>query len=150
MKTLILAGLLAACCAAAAGAEGRAGRLGGGIELGEQNGLTAKYWLGDTQAVSGGLGASDGRLSLHGEYVWHAFDLFPKTPSGALEGHLGLGGRVRSDEVGVRPLAGVGYWIEGHPIELFLDAGPVFRLSPETSTDFSAAIGVRAYLPGRR
>ena len=126
-------------------ATDRAGRFGAGVELGEQNGLTAKYWTTPGQAVSGGLGASDGRLSFHAEYLWHAFDLFPKPPKGELEGHLGLGGRIRSDEVGIRPIAGMGYWLEGHPIEIFLEGGPVFRLSPETATDFSAAVGLRAY-----
>lgn len=141
----MLALCLVTCLAKSAQAADRAGRLGAGIELGEQNGVTAKYWTGEKQAISAGLGASGSRLSVHAEYLWHAFDLFPKPSKGLFEGHLGIGGRLRSDEVGVRPLAGVGYWLEGYPIEIFLEGGPVFRLSPETSTDFSAVIGLRAY-----
>lgn len=140
---MVLASL--AGSAAAQGFE-PAGKLGLGVELGEQNGGAIKYWLNRDQALAGGLGiASNGDLGAHAEYVWHGWTLLPQPPKGRLPVHVSLGVRVRDDEFGIRPAAGLDYWIEGYPTELFLDAGPIFRLSPNTGADFTALIGVRFY-----
>lgn len=146
----ILAAAILLVGAKPVGAETRAGRLGAGLELGEQNGVTAKYWTTDDQAIAGGLGASAGLLSTHGEYLWHTWRLFPKPPKGELAGHLGLGGRLRDDELGLRPSVGIGYWFAQSPVEVFLDAGPIIALTHRRGTDLTASIGVRAYLPARK
>ena len=148
MKILVLT-LLAVSLAAAASAEDRTGRLGAGLELGEQNGLTAKYWTGPNQAIAGGLGVSDGDLSVHGEYMWHSWSIFPQPEKGSLAAHLSAGGRVRDDEFGLRTTAGVDYWLAGNPVELFFDAGPIIRFTPGTGADFTVALGVRAYFAKR-
>ncbi len=145
-----MAAMACAMLATPAAAETRSGRLGAGVEVGEQNGLTAKYWTGNDQALSGGMGESDGRLSLHGEYLWHSFSLFPKPAKGELAAHLSLGARLRDEgEFGLRTTVGADYWLAQSPVEIFLDAGPIFRLSPETTTDFTVVLGVRAYVAKR-
>jgi hypothetical protein len=144
----ILAVAIMLMSAKAVAAE-RTGKLGGGVELGEQNGVTGKYWFADTLALAGGLGVSSGDLSLHSEYLWHSWSLFPKVPQGELGGHLGIGGRLREDELGIRPSVGLDYWFPNDPVELFLDGGPIIELTPRRGTDFTVAFGVRAYFLGR-
>lgn len=148
-KTIAFAFLLAASASAAA-AQPSAGQLGVGVELGEQNGATAKYWVNDTQAVDLGLGESDGDFSAHASYSWHAWDILPKPPRGTLGVYAGLGARIRDDEFGLRPSAGLDYWVENHPIEAFFEGAPVFRLSPDTGVDYTAVIGVRFYFDAAR
>lgn len=150
-NTVILAAcLLLSSAWAGAAVTDRPGKLGLGVELGEQNGVTAKYWLDARQALDAGLGESDGDFSFHAGYLIHAFDLLPKPPQGALEAHAGLGIRERYDQFGLRAVGGAGYWVENHPVELFLDAGPIFRMTPDAGVDFTAALGVRFYFkPGR-
>ncbi|MDE2237346.1 MAG: hypothetical protein KGK30_05605, partial [Elusimicrobia bacterium] len=65
---------------------------------------------------------------------------------GELGIHAAMGLRLRDDEFGLRPTAGLDYWLPGHPVELFIDAGPVFRLSPDEGVDTTAMLGVRFYL----
>jgi hypothetical protein len=145
-KILWCAVFLTGCVASARADNDPTGRLGLGVELGEQNGASVKYWTTSNQAISGGLGfAASNDFGLHGEYLWHSRRLLPQPSRGDLALHAGLGGRLRDDEFGIRPSVGADYWIEEHPIELFLDLGPIFRLTPKRAVDFTALIGIRFY-----
>lgn len=165
-QTLIrtaLAVLSAACCsagdalpsAAPGPARGFVGvdtaKFGAGIIVGEPTGATLKYWLNDTFALDGAAGWSfrqDSTLYLHGDVLWHTFDLIPAT-HGRLPVYLGVGSLVRfrddhrDNEFGVRFPIGVSYFFEKCPIEVFMEVGPAIDFAPATRSDFTGGIGIR-------
>src|SRR5258706_11060011 len=72
-------------------------RFGAGVILGEPTGASLKYWLNDTMAIDGAIGASfyhETDLGIHGDILWHNFDLLP-VPRGKLPVYFGVGARVK-------------------------------------------------------
>ena len=124
-----------------------AGQAGVGVNVGDPMGLTGKYWLDHTRAVD--VGASfAGDLALYGDFLWNAWDIFPQPKKGRLDAYVGLGPRLEltdDNDFGIRTVAGAAYWIENHPIEVYLEAGPVFQVIPNQRVDFDASLGVRFY-----
>ena len=47
------------------------------------------------------------------------------------------------DLFGFRAVAGLDYLFENQPIDIFLEAGPVFDVAPDFEVRFTAAIGAR-------
>lgn len=123
------------------------GAFGAGVILGNPTGVTAKLWLGRSQALDAGIGFSS-RFTLYADYLWHSWTVLPQPNQGKLPVYLGLGGQVRTfspSEFGIRTVAGAAYWLPRHPVELFLEVVPVFRLSPHGSVGLDAGIGLRVY-----
>ena len=121
--------------------------VGVGVVVGDPIGGTAKLWLDDTLAVDFGVGLS-GDAVLWGDLLWHAWDLLPQPPQGRLGAYVGAGPRVEtaSDvEFGVRTIVGVSWRLPRHPIELFAEAGPVFRLTQSAGVSADGGAGVRFY-----
>ncbi len=146
MRLLAIA-VLAVALSAGTGWAQKAGDLGAGVILGNPTGGSAKYWLSGTQALDAGLGFS-GDFAVHADYLWHAWDVLPKPRQGRLPAYLGLGGRVEAGDdaqFGIRTVGGLAYWLPRHPIEIFLEVVPVFRLAPSTGVDLDAGIGLRYY-----
>jgi hypothetical protein len=128
----------------------RAGLFGAGVILGDPTGATVKYWLDDTRAFDAGIGFS-GDATFYADFLWHSFDLLPQPEQGKLGAYVGAGPRLETERrtaFGIRTVGGVNYWLGGRPIELFLEAGPVFRLDPDRGTDVDAGLGVRFYFGG--
>jgi hypothetical protein len=125
----------------------KAGDAGVGVILGAPTGITGKLWLDDTRALDAGLGWHS-EMTIYGDYLWHAWNVLPQPPQGKLPLYLGLGGQVRTyrdTEFGIRAVAGMAYWLPRHPVELFLEIVPVFRLTPGTSVGLDAGVGLRYY-----
>ncbi len=125
----------------------QAGSTGAGVILGNPTGVTGKFWLDHTQALVAGLGVST-HLAVYGDYVWHIWDLLPQPTQGRLPVYVGLGGQVRTfhdAEFGIRMVAGVAYWLPQNPVEIFVEAVPVIRLSPDTSVGLDGGLGLRYY-----
>ena len=129
-----------------------AGSIGAGVIVGRPIGLTGKYWMSSTRAVDAGIGISDGNAAFYADFVWHAWDILPQFEQGKLGLYVGAGPRFefRNEEgqesrFGVRAVGGVDYWIQNRPIELFLEAGPFFRMMPGTNVDLDGGLGVRFY-----
>jgi len=124
------------------------GALGAGIILGDPTGPTVKYWLNPRLAIDLGMGFNDD-FSLYSDILIHEWSLLPQPPKGALAGYFGVGLRYenkdKDDEFGIRAVVGADYWIDSHPIEIFLEVAPVFQVSPDTDTNFDAGIGLRYY-----
>ncbi|HAH05245.1 MAG TPA: hypothetical protein DCM05_01770 [Elusimicrobia bacterium] len=147
MKNLLLA---LACLAVAGGSPlwaQKAGNLGAGVILGNPTGVTGKYWMNETYAADAGLGFSTS-LSVYGDYLWHGWTVLPQPSEGKLPVYLGLGAQIRTLhelEFGVRTVAGAAYWLPRHPLELFIEIAPVFRLVPGTSVGLDGGVGLRYY-----
>ena len=124
------------------------GDFGLGVIVGDPFGPTAKYWFNDSRALDIGMGfPSD--FKLYGDYLWTSWDIFPQPAQGRLATSLGLGPRLvflhDDTQLGLRTVAGLYYWVARNPLEIFLEIAPVFVVSPETSTDIDAGIGIRYY-----
>ena len=147
MKKNILFALVCLLAAASPVWAQKAGDTGVGVVLGAPTGMTGKMWLDGTKAIDIGLGWHSG-LTIYGDYLWHAWDVLPKPPEGKMPVYLGLGAQVRTyndAEFGIRTVAGIAYWLPRHPVEIFVEIVPVFRLTPGTSVGMDAGVGLRYY-----
>lgn len=147
MKTILLA-LLAVAAVAPHAAAQNANEIGVGVIAGDPIGGTAKLWLDQDFAVDAGVGFS-GDVVFWGDALYHMWNLFPQPQEGKLGVYLGGGPRIearRDTEFGLRTIAGVTWRLARQPIELFAEAGPVFRMTPHGGVDADGGIGVRVYL----
>jgi hypothetical protein len=126
------------------------GKFGAGIILGEPTGVSAKYFLNDRMAVDAAAGWSlhdDSEFYMHGDLLFHSFDLIP-VQSGRMPVYVGAGGFVRfrdddDTQAGVRVPVGVSYMFEKAPVDIFVEFAPGIDLTPSTRADFTGGIGVR-------
>lgn len=148
-KAAAVVACLASLLAGPARAE-RGGITGVGLLLGDPIGPTVKYWLSSTAAVNVGLGFNED-FAMYADYQWHVWDLFRQPRRGRLAGYFGVGALYEdiddrnADVFGFRTMGGASYWVEGRPIELYAELGPVFEVSPEVDVDANAGIGFRFY-----
>lgn len=124
-----------------------------GVIIGEPTGISAKHWLNDINALDFGMAYSFVRshsaLSLHADYLYHAFDVINSKYRIPL--YYGFGARIRfvnddDNAFGVRGVIGFAWLGEQAPFDVFLEVVPVFNLFPSTSLNLDAAIGARYYL----
>jgi hypothetical protein len=129
---------------------GQNGKLGLGIILGEPTGLSAKMWTGNTTAFDAGAAwsfVSGGFFQIHGDLLFHNFDLF-KVDTGKMALYYGFGGRVKfADQtiVSVRVPIGISYQFEKTAIELFFEVVPMLDLIPATEVSVGGGAGFRYY-----
>lgn len=130
--------------------------LGIGIIAGEPTGLSFKTWLDNKSAVDAGLGWSfvkEGSLHIHADYLYHFGGI--DISSGNLPFYIGVGGRIKiknnenkdsESKLGIRVPVGLTYIPSDPPIDLFIEVVPVLDLTPKSSLEFNAAIGIRYYI----
>lgn len=123
-----------------------------GIMLGEPTGLSAKYWLNETNALDFGLGYpltySNSSVSLHADYLYHLPDAIKSIYRFPV--YYGFGVRMifvdqGDNTLGARGVAGIAWLSDDYPIDVFLEAAPVFVLFPKTALHLDIAIGARYY-----
>ncbi len=125
---------------------------GAGVIIGEPTGVTIKHWVSPSNAFDAAVGWSfEGRSSLHvhGDYLFHDFDLIP-VDVGHLPVYGGFGARLKvreghSDRLGVRVPLGIAYHVEEVPLEIFGEIVPILDLAPSSRVSLNAAIGVRYF-----
>lgn len=128
----------------------RAHRLGAGVILGEPTGASFKYWFSNRMAGDLAVGWAfheESDLELHGDALWHVFNLIPVS-KGKLPLYFGIGGRVKfrdheDDRVGFRIPVGVDYLFPNAPVDAFAEVAPVIDFVPTGHGDFSAGVGIR-------
>jgi hypothetical protein len=126
--------------------------LGIGFMVGEPTGLSLKSWTGGNNAFDLGLAWSLGRydaINIHGDYLWHNYNVFSEVDEGTLPLYYGIGGRLILAEndaiIGARIPVGINYLFEDSPIGLFLEVAPIINLIPDTDFDVDGGLGVRFY-----
>lgn len=146
MKYLLIALILAAAVPAAA--QGPITEAGAGVIAGDPIGGTAKLWFGRDYAVDLGIGYS-GSTVLWGDFLYHAWNLLPQPSEGKLGLYFGAGPRIEAGndaEFGIRTMVGAAWRLTRQPMELFIEAGPVFRMTQGGGVDADGGLGVRFYL----
>lgn len=136
-----------------------------GAIVAEPTGVSAKAWLNDTEAIdlaaAWSFADDHDSFQLHGDYLFHRFDLFPNVDRsvGKLGPYFGGGARLKlrededrddeEDELGVRVPVGMTYLFARAPFDVFGELVPILQIAPDTDLDLQAAIGGRFYF-GRR
>ena len=137
-------------------ANSMAGRFGAGIILGEPTGISLKYWLNDTLAIDGALGASfndndhgdnDSNFYLHADVLWHNFDLL-KVSQGRLAPYLGAGALLRfrendGNQFGIRVPVGMSYLFQNAPVDVFAEIAPAIDMAPHVRGEVTGGVGLR-------
>jgi hypothetical protein len=126
---------------------------GVGIILGEPSGLSGKYWLNNTNALDFGLGFSftnfnNSRVQLSCDYLWNKYNLLNSTEK--LVVYYGPGvklliGGNNDPKLGLRGVAGIGWFAKNAPIDVFFELAPVLYLIPGTVFKFDGGIGARYF-----
>lgn len=127
-------------------------KVGAGVIFGDPSGLSVKLWTNSQNAIVFGLGYSftgkNNSTNVHADYLWHN-DNAIKT-SILIPIYYGVGGRLKvrdgsTGKVGVRGVIGATYFPPEFPVDLFIEAVPVFNIIPTTAIDLEAGFGIRYY-----
>ncbi len=134
-----------------------------GVIVGEPTGISAKKWVGDNQAVDGGVAYSfDSKTSsalAFVDYLWHFPDVVDKTQvSGHFSPYFGLGGGLSlesSKETAktnesvlaceARLPLGIEWIMPNIPLGLAIEIVPSFKVLPETRLALHGGFAVRYY-----
>jgi hypothetical protein len=153
-KAALLMIFLAAVAGMASAQSGRSGGTTGiGIIFGEPTGVSFKFWTGRTVAIDAAAAwsfADGSSIQLHGDLLFHSFDLF-RVEKGRMALYYGFGGRLKTKDatdkarLSFRVPLGISYEFEGAPIEFFLEIAPMLDLVPKTEGAIGGGIGFRYY-----
>lgn len=128
-----------------------AGEMGIGAMVGNPTGLSAKYWLSETNAVDGGMAMSFGKksnFSLHSDYLFHNDGALVFQDTHPLDVYYGIGGRMEFGddiELGVRLPVGVAHRIENNRADVFGEIAPIVDFVGRTGLEVHLAVGARYY-----
>jgi hypothetical protein len=137
----------------AAAPWGAAADVGLGVIAGEPTGVSLKVWGDSHHAFDGAAGWSIGEggwLYVHGDYLWHRYELDPDEFSGTVPYYFGLGARLLLHEgddsrLGARFPIGLDYLFDGGRFDVFVEVAPVLDLLPKTDFSLSGGVGARFY-----
>lgn len=157
-KRIVLAIMVAIFLVGPAKAAG--GDFGLGIIVGEPTGFVGKYYLSNRNAIDGAVGWSlekDNYMHLHGDYLFHNWDLID-VDEGSMAFYFGIGGRIvlvdddddrhdydPEDHIGVRFPLGLNYLFENRIFDIFAEIVPIMDVAPDTDFDIEGALGARFY-----
>jgi len=143
--------LLAFVCVFAAGVgplrAQQAGKFGAGVVIGDQTGITGKFWLDESHALAAGVGLGSD-VSIYGDFLWNSWTILPQPSQGKLPAYLGVGvqmGNANNNDSGLRGVAGLAYWLPRNPLEIFFELVPVFHSTHGMHSDLNADLGLRYY-----
>lgn len=155
MKKWIIVLMIMASPVMASAAQ-NSGPFGLGLILGDPTGITAKYWLGNQNAIDGSIGFHD--LSIQADYLWHFNNIFPKVREGAFLAYTGIGFKIEDKDhhhdgnhddndlsAGIRVPLGVAFELGQHPLEFFIELAPTLEFTPDTDMNLDGSIGARYF-----
>ncbi len=125
-----------------------------GAIIGDPTGLTLKYLIKPDRYLDAVLAYNTGSATgiyIRGNYIVE-FPKFRTLDGLPMNWYYGIGGRVYSrtnskDEnktyLGPEILLGTGIFTGSIPVEIYLEGGLVMNLTPSTSADMDAGVGIR-------
>jgi hypothetical protein len=133
-------------------AQGKTKHAGVGFSVGEPTGLSAKFFMNNTNALQFGLAWSlsgQNELHLQGDYLWHRYNLINLNNGDEMPLYFGVGGRFiveegdHDDVFGIRFPVGLDYLFTNYPFDIFAEIVPILDLTPDSDFDLEGAIGAR-------
>ena len=136
------------------------GKFGVGFVAGEPSGISWKYRFNHPNAVEGAIGfLPDNGVRADVNYLWHThpfrneyfgFDYGAGIAVGPGRNDLTAsrtGYFYRGEEIGfgLRGVAGLNYLIPHAPVDMFLEAAPLWIVSPVSKTGLDTGFGMRLY-----
>ncbi len=127
--------------------------IGVGITIGRSIGLSFKKWLDVNVAINGDIAWStvkQDEINLRIQYLIHnlteyEIDDIPLSSYAGGGTRLKLTGSGKDNRMGIRGTVGTNYIFYPVPVEVFLEASPIFDLVPETTLSFDLNIGFHYY-----
>lgn len=129
--------------------------IGVGLMVGEPTGFSGKVWWDDIVAFDGGLAwsfADDTDISIHGDVLWHNWDVlteaFEIERDAELPLYYGVGVRLSAGDdsrLGIRFVAGASLVFDEAPLDVFFEIAPIMDVAPETTLRAHTVIGVRVW-----
>jgi len=129
--------------------------IGAGFILGDPSGLTAKFFMGKSDAIDIGIGESADDLYIYGDYLRHFYGIFPLNE---LAVYFGAGGALHDWEhhkkhyyyedelrIEIRIPCGIEFIARKVPIGVFLELVPVLRFIPQVDFGIRGGLGARYY-----
>ncbi|MCA0445730.1 MAG: hypothetical protein LCH54_05840 [Bacteroidetes bacterium] len=124
-------------------------KLHAGAVIGNPTGLTVKYWFNSLNALEGTASwdTSNEQNSVHVNitYLIHSFN-YLDIRDNPLALFYGVGGKIITNQdiaLGVRGVAGSAYFFTSFPVDISLELAPVFYISPSSTVDLDAGLGIR-------
>ncbi|GAB4219019.1 MAG TPA: DUF3996 domain-containing protein [Spirochaetota bacterium] len=127
---------------------------GAGFILGDPSGLTAKIFMGKSDAIDIGIGESADDLYIYADYLRHFHGVFPINE---LVFYLGVGAGFHDWEkdrkndhdeenrIDVRIPVGLEYTFTKVPVGIFIELVPALRIIPDVDFDIRGGLGARYY-----
>ncbi len=115
-------------------------------------GITAKYFLDETNAIDGAvlrrLSGNDDWY-IWADYLYHFRSLIP-VEQGEVPVYLGIGGRLKlqendEDKFGIRFPVGLAYEFAGAPLDVFVEVVPIWDVALSYDFDLEGGVGIRFY-----
>jgi len=128
--------------------------MGLGLILGSPFGASGKYWFNEKLGLDAAFGAINGDFACHSTIIVHLknflSNFIPNPQKGNLTFNLGMGLRLRTrdkadDQFGIRFLGGASYYFDNAPLEIFAEAAPILRLTPDLGSLVDGGVGIRYY-----
>lgn len=125
-----------------------------GANLFSPAGVSAKYTLSESTAITGVVGFSlndfNNSFTLQANFIKNGEKDQFSLESGLLRSYFGAGLNLTFQEwgdtgVGLRVPLGVEYAIEQQPLEIYMDIAPTLDIQPNTAFYFSSSMGVRYF-----
>lgn len=127
---------------------------GAGFILGDPSGLTAKIFMGKSDAIDIGIGESADDLYIYADYLRHFHGVFPISE---LVFYLGVGAgfhdwekdrkndHEEENRIDVRIPVGLEYTFTKVPVGIFIELVPALRIIPDVDFDIRGGLGARYY-----
>ncbi|MEX0681649.1 MAG: hypothetical protein WD097_09735 [Balneolales bacterium] len=130
--------------------------LGVGSAIGGPDGLSYKYWLGESSALSGlvsfSISANNSRFYTHIDYLQHKFYDETDWEVGRLYYYYGGGlgyewfEWATDDVFTLRLPSGLGFDFNDVPFDLYFELAPTIGIAPDFQFFFNGNFGFRLYL----
>ncbi|MFP4164727.1 MAG: hypothetical protein ACLFVE_12155 [Chitinispirillaceae bacterium] len=149
-KPMIILFMTLLFCTVSSSAQEEIPRFEIGVVLGEETGVSAKYWYTPRTAADASVAwafGEVGMLAVNADYLFHPF--YFTLYEGRMPLYIGVGGGVRiSDDwfARVRLPVGLEYLFPELPLSAFAEIVPSVEVLPETVFNLSGGVGLRVTL----
>lgn len=123
---------------------------GAGLMVGEPTGASLKFWLSKVSAIDAVVGVKlddDNDFAAHADYLYHFNDVVVFDHS-RFAAYFGGGPQFQvrnhqDDLFSIRAVVGLDYIFDDIPVDVFVEVGPLFDVSPDDDVSVTGGAGAR-------